>query len=323
MSNFASSAFSCVVKSWRIHGRASIIAGRYGNNACNVYESLALSRFSEACAHEGCNISGHSETVECRKSSKVQSPGGSSEGGGSFNFNNVDILNSGNKGRPGGSGGGSGNGTGSFIKCNKCGGRLRSIVPTTSYISRFMECEACEQLYELIDKNDLPPSNVEEVRPSLPTPKEIHPYLDRYVIGQNKAKQILAVQVYAHYNRIQYNRLISTSEYNKFNSTYSTVETNPTINEVKTPVNNHHSSGEQLSDTRPPVPVNHHRSGSTQPSVGELLEFLRNSSVSSSKNSFTNGNSTTGSLPSAVTSDLSESEDDMEKTFSWYTNDSK
>jgi ATP-dependent Clp protease ATP-binding subunit ClpX len=38
--------------------------------------------------------------------------------------------------------------------------------------------------------------------PKLPTPKEIHHFLNDYVIGQERAKRILAVAVYNHYKRI-------------------------------------------------------------------------------------------------------------------------
>ncbi|MBQ2452782.1 MAG: ATP-dependent Clp protease ATP-binding subunit ClpX [Bacteroidales bacterium] len=37
------------------------------------------------------------------------------------------------------------------------------------------------------------------------TPKQIHAYLDQYVIGQDRAKKILAVAVYNHYKRLEHN----------------------------------------------------------------------------------------------------------------------
>ncbi|MCF0175932.1 MAG: ATP-dependent Clp protease ATP-binding subunit ClpX [Bacteroidales bacterium] len=41
-------------------------------------------------------------------------------------------------------------------------------------------------------------------------PKEIHDFLDQYVIGQERAKKLLSVAVYNHYKRLEYNA--STSE---------------------------------------------------------------------------------------------------------------
>ncbi|CAH8529038.1 unnamed protein product [Schistosoma mattheei] len=311
MSNFASSAFSCAFKSWKTHGRGLLIVARYGSNAWNTYENLTLSRVSEFDVHEDCNTSGHCKTAECRKSSKSQNPGGPSEGSGSLNSANVNHHSIGSKERLGGAGGGgSGNGTGSFIRCNKCGGPLKSLDPKASYISRFMECEACEQLYELTDKSDLSSfTNVDESRHlSLVSPKEIHQYLDRYVVGQDKAKKILAVQVYAHYNRIQYNRSLATSEDNGFNSN----NLNSGTNEAKPTVNNHYSPNE-FSGTRSCTPVNY-QSNLSQPSVSELFNLSRNGSLSSSKNPFTHGNSPTSSFPFPITlENLSDMKDDREK----------
>ncbi|CAH8556273.1 unnamed protein product [Schistosoma rodhaini] len=307
MSNFASSAFSCAFKRWKTHGSAFLIVARYGNNSWNTCENLTHSQVSKDDVHEDCNISGLCKMIECRKSNKSQNPGGPLEGGGSLNSANVSHHIIGSKERSGGAGGGgSGNGTGSFIRCNKCGGPLKSLDPTTSYISRFMECEACEQLYELTDKNDLPSfSNVDESRPlSLLSPKEIHQYLDRYVVGQDKAKKILAVQVYAHYNRIQYNRSLATSEDNGFNSN----SLNSGTNETKHTVNNHYSPNE-FSGTRSYTSVNYQGSLS-QPPVSELINLSRNGLLSSLKN----GNSSTSSFSFSMTSEnLSDIKDDREK----------
>lgn len=43
-------------------------------------------------------------------------------------------------------------------------------------------------------------------------PKEIHDFLDQYVIGQDRAKRILSVAVYNHYKRIQHNESISVTK---------------------------------------------------------------------------------------------------------------
>ena len=47
---------------------------------------------------------------------------------------------------------------------------------------------------------------------SLHKPKEIHEFLDQYVIGQDRAKKLLSVAVYNHYKRIN-NNLAADNEF--------------------------------------------------------------------------------------------------------------
>ncbi|CAH8530447.1 unnamed protein product [Heterobilharzia americana] len=223
MSNFASFTFSCVLKSWRIPGRVSLIVARYGNRSWKPDDAVSLTFPPRTDVFRESGVSGCLEVVECRRSNKPQNPGGPVEGeSGPLNPGKFDHYT---KEQIIGGGGG----------CRECGGPLKSIEPTTSYVSRFMKCEACQQLYSVVDESVAKSlENVEENRTSLlPIPKEIHSYLDRHVIGQEKAKRILAVQVYAHYNRIQHNLSLVTSESGPFSSACSGTSTSTTPSDAK------------------------------------------------------------------------------------------
>ncbi len=67
---------------------------------------------------------------------------------------------------------------------------------------------AGDYLKEAEDQGAKPsPGKIEK----LMKPKEIHQFLDQYVIGQDRAKKILSVSVYNHYKRIN-NNLVETNE---------------------------------------------------------------------------------------------------------------
>ncbi len=66
-------------------------------------------------------------------------------------------------------------------------------------------CDECIDVCKEIMKEDKISKSGVEVEIDLPTPEEIKAQLDEYIIGQDEAKKVLAVAVYNHYKRINYN----------------------------------------------------------------------------------------------------------------------
>ena len=97
-----------------------------------------------------------------------------------------------------------GEGNDSNITCSFCGkreGQVRKLIAGHNvYI-----CDECIELCNEMLTEDLKETNAAVVSVNeLPKPKEIKNILDEYVIGQEEAKKTLAVAVYNHYKRINY-----------------------------------------------------------------------------------------------------------------------
>ena len=85
--------------------------------------------------------------------------------------------------------------------CGKREGQVRKLIAGHNvYI-----CDECIELCNEMLTEDLKETNAAVVSVNeLPKPKEIKNILDEYVIGQEEAKKTLAVAVYNHYKRINY-----------------------------------------------------------------------------------------------------------------------
>jgi ATP-dependent Clp protease ATP-binding subunit ClpX len=87
------------------------------------------------------------------------------------------------------------------LKCSFCGksqNDVRKLIAgPTVYI-----CDECIELCNDIIAEEWEEEKSREIR-SLPKPSEIKSALDQYVIGQERAKRILAVAVHNHYKRIE------------------------------------------------------------------------------------------------------------------------
>jgi len=90
---------------------------------------------------------------------------------------------------------------GGSLKCSFCGksqNDVRKLIAgPTVYI-----CDECIELCNDIIADEWEEEKSREIR-SLPKPAEIKQVLDQYVVGQERAKKVLAVAVHNHYKRIE------------------------------------------------------------------------------------------------------------------------
>jgi ATP-dependent Clp protease ATP-binding subunit ClpX len=95
--------------------------------------------------------------------------------------------------------------------CSFCGKRRREVRKLISGPRVFI-CDECVALC-----NDIIAKEEAAERPRYPRPREIYEELNKYVIGQDRAKKALSVSVYNHYKRISQHGKASEVEIQKGN----------------------------------------------------------------------------------------------------------
>jgi ATP-dependent Clp protease ATP-binding subunit ClpX len=104
---------------------------------------------------------------------------------------------------------------GKILYCSFCGKSQHEVRKLIAGPSVYI-CDECVELCNDIIREELDEAGTDK-NEKLPTPKEIHSFLDEYVIGQQHAKKILAVAVYNHYKRLEPKRSKDDIELSKSN----------------------------------------------------------------------------------------------------------
>ena len=95
-------------------------------------------------------------------------------------------------------------GSGDFLTCSFCGKSQKQVRKLIAGPNVYI-CDECIELCNEIIEEEFPLASVEKLE-KVPTPREIHAFLETYVVGQDEAKRALAVAVYNHYKRVDAER---------------------------------------------------------------------------------------------------------------------
>jgi ATP-dependent Clp protease ATP-binding subunit ClpX len=106
--------------------------------------------------------------------------------------------------------------SGKLLYCSFCGKSQHEVRKLIAGPSVFV-CDECVDLCNDIIREEIQDKSPDNRKRKLPTPAEICSILDQYVIDQAKAKKILAVAVYNHYKRLNYQKKTEDVELGKSN----------------------------------------------------------------------------------------------------------
>ena len=109
-----------------------------------------------------------------------------------------------------------GDDSGKLLYCSFCGKSQHEVRKLIAGPSVFV-CDECVDLCNDIIREEIQEKDSDTTTRKLPIPEEIKTTLDEYVIGQERAKKMLAVAVYNHYKRLNYAKDSGEVELSKSN----------------------------------------------------------------------------------------------------------
>jgi ATP-dependent Clp protease ATP-binding subunit ClpX len=110
----------------------------------------------------------------------------------------------------------SGDDGGKLLYCSFCGKSQHEVRKLIAGPSVFI-CDECVDLCNDIIREEVQEASSDGKQDHLPVPQEINAILDEYVIGQKRAKKVLAVAVYNHYKRLRHQESRDEIELGKSN----------------------------------------------------------------------------------------------------------
>ncbi len=102
------------------------------------------------------------------------------------------------------------------LRCSFCGKSADEVNRLIAGPDQVFICDECVRLCQhILDQDQATQSSEDFHLEHIPAPREIHDYLDSYVIGQERAKRVLSVAVYNHYKRINVGGVIDEIDLEK------------------------------------------------------------------------------------------------------------